>query len=355
MESYDVVEWGKPLQSSLRETPIPVGTEVLIQVKYCGVCHSDVHIRDGYFDLGGGKKFHMSERGMKLPVTLGHEPYGTVIAAGPDAKDVPIGKDMLVFPWTGCGTCVRCLEGMDNHCMTPRYIGIQRPGAYASHLIVPHPRYLIDASGVEPTWAATLACSGLTTYSAAIKLLPIPKEEWVLVLGAGGLGLSAIAMLRGLGHDRIVVADVDVNKFDAAKAAGAVATVNSGAADALDQLKVAINSAGGGLLYGAIDLVGAAGTFQLAYAALRKGGKYVVCGLYGAEVTLSVVPTVQRAITIQGSYVGSPQELREVVALAKAGKIKPLPLETRGGSSISTTLDQLKAGTLVGRVVASLP
>ena len=72
MQSYDVVEWGKPLQAAIRETPVPIGTEVLVRIKFCGVCHSDVHIRDGYFDLGGGKKFHMSERGMKLPVTLGH-------------------------------------------------------------------------------------------------------------------------------------------------------------------------------------------------------------------------------------------------------------------------------------------
>ena len=111
MLSYVVVEWGKPLRSAVRETPVPTGTEVLVQIKYCGVCHSDVHIRDGYFDLGGGKKFHMSERGMKLPVTLAHEPYGTVVAAGPDAKDVPPSMMLYKFPnmqeqisaaWLGC-------------------------------------------------------------------------------------------------------------------------------------------------------------------------------------------------------------------------------------------------------------
>jgi D-arabinose 1-dehydrogenase-like Zn-dependent alcohol dehydrogenase len=354
MQSYDVVEWGKPLQAALRATPVPSGTEVLVRIRYCGVCHSDVHIRDGYFDLGGGKKFHMSERGMQLPVTLGHEPYGTVVAAGPDVTDAPLGEDRLVFPWTGCGSCVRCLEGMDNHCMTPRYLGVQRPGGYADHLIVPHPRYLVDAAGVDPVWAATLACSGLTTYSAAVKLTPIPQEEWVLVLGAGGLGLSAVGMLQALGHRRIVVADVDERKFDAARAAGAAACVHAGAPDALEKLRAVTGAATGGLIYGAIDLVGAVQTFQLAYAALRKGGKYVVCGLYGGEAALSIVPTVQRAIMIQGSYVGNPAELREVVALAKAGKIKPLPIETRPPQQISETLDQLKAGTLIGRVVAQM-
>jgi D-arabinose 1-dehydrogenase-like Zn-dependent alcohol dehydrogenase len=350
MQSYDVTEWGKPLQMALKATPVPQGTEVLVKVKFCGVCHSDVHIRDGYFDLGGGKRFYMSERGMNPPVTLGHEPYGTVLSAGSEAGFVPISEDRIVYPWTGCGTCARCLEGLDNHCMTPRFIGIQRTGGYADHLIVPHPRYLVDATGLDPAWAATLACSGLTTYSAVAKLKPIPHDEWVLVLGAGGLGLSAVAMLRALGHERIVVADLDAAKFPAARAAGAHATVAAGAADALDQLKVVT----GGFIYGAIDLVGAAPTFQLAYAAFRKGGRYVGVGLYGGEVPLSIVTTIQRAISIQGSYVGSLQELREVVALAQAGKISPLPVEERPATRISETLDQLKAGTLIGRVVARM-
>ena len=111
MLSYEVVQWGKALEKATRETPKPKGTEVLIKLKFCGVCHSDVHIRDGYFDLGGGKRLPMSERGMSLPLTLGHEPYGTVIAAGPEAGDAPIGEDRLVYPWTGCGACARCREG----------------------------------------------------------------------------------------------------------------------------------------------------------------------------------------------------------------------------------------------------
>ena len=101
MLSYDVVEWGKPLEKIARETPVPRGTEVLVRLKYCGVCHSDVHIREGYFDLGGGRRLHMSERGMQPPVTLGHEPFGTVIAAGSEASDAPIGTDRLVLSMDG--------------------------------------------------------------------------------------------------------------------------------------------------------------------------------------------------------------------------------------------------------------
>jgi len=350
MLSYDVVEWGGPLERRDRATPMPKGTEVLVRLKYCGVCHSDVHIRDGYFDLGGGKRLHMSERGMQPPVTLGHEPFGTVIAAGPSAIDVTIGADRLIFPWIGCGACVRCREGLDNYCMAPNMIGIQRPGGYADHLLVPHPRYLIDADGVDPVWAATLSCSGLSTYSAVSKLKPIPADEWVAVMGAGGLGLSAIGMLRAFGHERILSIDIDATKLQLAESAGAAAVLNIRDGDAAQRLKRLT----GGALYGAVDFVGASETANLALSALRKGGKLILVGLFGGEIQLSIASTILRAITIQGSHVGSVDELTAVVALAREGKIKPVPIQTRPLAEVSRTLDELKAGMIVGRIVAQV-
>jgi D-arabinose 1-dehydrogenase-like Zn-dependent alcohol dehydrogenase len=350
MFSYDVVEWGKPLERRERETPKPSGTEVLLKLRYCGVCHSDVHIRDGYFELGGGKRFHMSDRGMHPPVTLGHEPYGTVIAAGPMAAGAPIGQDRLVCPWTGCGTCARCREGQDNHCMAPRWLGVQRPGGYADHLLVPHPRYLVDTSGIDPLWAATLACSGLTTYSAVSQLGRIPREEWVAVLGAGGLGLMTIGMLRALGHERIVAIDIDASKFAAAREEGAAATL-----DAKDpEVAKKLQEVAGGPLFGAVDLVNNTGTVSLALAALRKGGKLILVGLYGGEIPISLVTIVQRALTIVGSNVGTVEELKKVVELARSGKLKPIPIEKRPLAEVSRTLDELKAGQIVGRVVAEI-
>jgi D-arabinose 1-dehydrogenase-like Zn-dependent alcohol dehydrogenase len=350
MLSYDVVQWGKPLEKAERKTPEPKGTEVLLKLKYCGVCHSDVHIRDGYFDLGGGKRLPMSERGMNLPLTLGHEPYGTVVAAGPDAGNAPIGADRLVYPWTGCGACARCREGLDNFCMAPRSIGLQRPGGYADHLLVPHPSYLIDAGSIDPAWAATLSCSGLATYSAVSKLNPIPREEWVIVIGAGGLGLSAVAMLRTMGHDRIVATDVDAAKLDLAEKAGAAATVNSRDADAAENIK----KISGGPIYGAVDLVGTADTASFSLGVLRKGGRLILVGLYGGEIPLSLVATIQRALTIQGSHLGSVDELKQVVALAREGKLQPIPIQKRLLSEVSRTLDELKAGAVVGRVVVEM-
>jgi D-arabinose 1-dehydrogenase-like Zn-dependent alcohol dehydrogenase len=321
-----------------------------MRLKFCGVCHSDVHIRDGYFDLGGGKRLNMSERGMNPPVTLGHEPFGTVIAAGPDASDAPLGADRLIFPWIGCGECVRCEDGLDNYCMAPNMIGIQRAGGYADHLLVPHPRYLVDASGIDPVWAATLSCSGLSTYSAVSKLKPIPRDEWIAVIGAGGLGLSAIGMLRALGHERIVCIDIDAAKLNAASAAGAAATLDSRVEEALQCLKEITEAA----LCGAVDFVGSAESALLALGGLRKGGRLVLVGLFGGEIKLSIANTVLRAISVQGSHLGSVEELNAVVALAREGKIKPIPIETRPLSEVSRTLDELKAGTVIGRVVAEV-
>ncbi len=347
MISYDITDWGKPLQHALREQPVPQGAEVLVRVRYCGICHSDVHIRDGYFDLGGGKKFHMSERGMKLPVTMGHEPLGTVVAVGPQAEQAPIGQDVLVYPWTGCGQCARCLEGMDNWCPTPRFLGIQRPGGYAQYMLVPDARYLIDASGIDPTYAPVLACSGLTTYSAASKLLPCAPTDWIVVMGAGGLGLMAVAMLRALGHQNIAVCEIDARKWSAAQALGAKQMIDPANTDAVTKL-----AALPGGVWGVLDLVGAENTATLGLASLRKGGRYVVVGLYGGQIPLSLVPMAQRAISIIGSYVGSPQELREVVALARSGRLARTPIEVCPADQISAQLDRLKAGQVVGRMVA---
>jgi D-arabinose 1-dehydrogenase-like Zn-dependent alcohol dehydrogenase len=350
MLSYDVVEWGNPLERAEREMPSPTGSEVLVRLKYCGVCHSDVHIRDGYFELGGGKRLTMSERGINLPATLGHEPYGTIIAAGPNAGNVPMGADRLVYPWTGCGACMWCRQGMDNSCTAPGCIGLQRAGGYADHLLVPHPRYLIDAGGIDPAWAATLSCSGLSAYAAVAKLNPIPAEEWVVVIGAGGLGLSAISVLRAMDHQCIIAVDVDNAKLHAAENAGAAATVHGGGAGAAEKIK----QIAGGPLYGAVDLVGRTDTAILALAVLRKGGRLILVGLYGGEISLSLVATIQRALMIQGSHLGTVEELQKVVALARESKLRPIPIQKRPLTEISHTLDELKAGSVVGRVVVEI-
>jgi D-arabinose 1-dehydrogenase-like Zn-dependent alcohol dehydrogenase len=343
MISYQIVEHGKPLQKAVMDTPKPQGSEVLMRITRAGVCHSDLHIWDGYFDLGGGKRFYVKERGCLPPFTLGHEPFGVVEELGKKAKGVKPGQKRLIYPWIGCGKCAVCKSGQDNYCVSgSRFLGVNRPGAYATHMLVPDPKYLIDTTGIDDSFACTLACSAVTVYSAINKLPPLGPKDAVAVLGCGGLGLIAISVLRAKGVKNIVGCDIDDAKLVAARAQGAKSTLNTRAADAAQQLQG---------IAAALDLVGAPATAALGIAALRKGGRYVICGLYGGELVHPLPPIAQRAIGIVGSYVGSLQELKEVVALARKGKIKAAPVETRPASEANAALEDLKAGRVLGRIV----
>jgi D-arabinose 1-dehydrogenase-like Zn-dependent alcohol dehydrogenase len=343
MIAYQIVEHGKPLQRAVMDTPRPQGAEVLMRITRSGVCHSDLHIWDGYFDLGGGKRFYVKERGCVPPFTLGHEPFGVVEALGSRAKGVKVGQKRLIFPWIGCGKCAVCKAGQDNYCVSgSRFLGVNRPGAYATHVLVPDPKYLVDTTGIDDSFASTLACSAVTVYSAINKLPPLGPKDAVAVLGCGGLGLIAISILRAKGVKSIIGCDIDDAKLATALKQGAKATVNTRAPDAAQKLQG---------IAAAVDLVGSPATAALGIGALRKGGRYVICGLFGGELVHPLPPIAQRAIGIVGSYVGSLQELKEVVALAKKGRIRPPPVETRPASEANAALEDLKAGRVLGRVV----
>lgn len=354
MQSWDVIEHGRPLQKVMKETPKPKGTEVLVRITRSGVCHSDLHIWDGYFDLGGGKRFYVKDRGCIPPFTLGHEPFGVVEAVGPKAKGAKVGQKRIVYPWIGCGKCAICKSEQDNYCVSgSRFLGVNRSGAYASHVLVPHPKYLVDASGVDDAFASTLACSGLTTYSATAKLPELGPKDWVAVIGCGGLGLVCVSVLRAKGVKNIIACDVDESKLAAAKKLGAKLTLDTGNVNAAPDAIQKLQALAMGSLAGAIDLVGMPATAALGLGALRKGGRYVLCGLFGGEITHPLPPFAQRAIGLVGSYVGNLKELKEVVALAKKKKLKPTPVSTRPGDEVNAVLEDLKAGKVLGRVVLS--
>jgi len=310
------------------------------------VCHSDIHLADGWFDLGGGKRMSLQDRGMKLPVTLGHENVGEVVAVGPDAKGVKVGQKMLADPWIGCGKCPACLRNEDNLCTAMRSLGVFSNGGYATHMMVPHARYLFDIGDMSPERAAPLACSGVTTYGALKKIATL-KSEPTVIIGAGGLGLMCLALHGKMGGHSAIVVDIDPAKRDAAKKAGAKAVVDGKAADAVDQIKALTN----GGAWGVVDLVGSSQSARMGYDSLAKGGKYVIVGLYGGDVTLSLPPIAMRALTIQGSYVGSVPEMAELMDLIKRTGLPDVPVATRPLSQVNAAMDDLRAGKIVGRVV----
>jgi len=348
MRAWAVVENGRPLEEVEWPTPEPRGTEVLLEVSHCGVCHSDLHIWDGFYDLGGGKKMSLSDRGVKLPLAMGHEIVGRVAKVGSDAKDVRPGDLRLVYPWIGCGKCERCLAHEDNMCASPNFIGIHRNGGYATHVLVPHERYLIDFGDLDPALAATYACSGLTVYGAIQKVMPMPPDEPVVIIGAGGLGLNAIAILRALGHKRIVAVDISADKRQAALDAGATGAVDASGEGVVQRI---LDASDGRPVLAVIDLVNGSATARFAVDVLRKGGRLVQVGLFGGELTVALPVMVMRALTIQGSYVGTPQDLRDLIALAREGALPALPLTTLPQCEANHALDRLHQGHVTGRLV----
>ena len=164
----------------------------MLRVTGCGVCHGDLHIWEGYFDLGEGKRITLEDRGLELPFTMGHEVVGEVLALGPDAEGVSTGDLRVVYPWIGCGDCDTCARDEDLICLAPRTVGTRRAGGYSDRVIVPHAKYLVPYDGVSTELAATYACSGITAYSALKKADAAAKDDPIPIIGAGGVGLSAV-------------------------------------------------------------------------------------------------------------------------------------------------------------------
>lgn len=347
MKSYRLQDFGSPLVPEETATPIPEGTEVLLRVTGTGICHSDLHIWEGGYHLGQGRTLLVKDRGVSLPLTMGHETAGEVIAAGEHGEGIRAGWRYLIYPWIGCGHCATCAEGNENLCASPRSLGIFRDGGYADYLIVPHPRYLLPLDGLDPVSSAPLACSGLTTFSALKKAGPRIRQEPIVIFGAGGLGLMSLALLKLLGGTGAVVVDIDENKRAAAEAAGALATVDGKAPNIVEQILAAC----GGSHRIAIDFVGSEDTAMAAFQCLPKGGKLISVGLFGGAAPWALPLIALRAITIQGSYVGNLSELAELLELIRQTPIPSFPITRVPMEQVNHVLGSLRLGQVIGRAV----
>ena len=345
MLSYQVEAFGRPLAQVLRDTPQPQGSEVTVAVGSCGVCHSDVHLHDGYFDLGGDAKLDMT-RSVKPPRTLGHEIAGTVVAVGPEAQGVQVGDRRVVFPWIGCGQCALCAAGNEHLCNAPQALGIHRDGGFADHVLVPNPKYLLDYGSLAEEQACTYACSGLTAYSALKKAAPIGAGDALLIIGAGGVGLSGIRLAKQTFGVAPIVVELDQSKWDIAREAGAGQLIDPNAEGAL---KALLKATGG--VASAVDFVGAAASFNFGFGALRKAGKLVCVGLLGGSTTLVPALVSMKAVSVIGSYVGSLGEMRELMAIAKSGVLPDMPLTSQPLDHATQALEDLRAGRVRGRII----
>ena len=342
MISYQTAAPGAPLVAVESDTPKPQGREVLVRIVACGVCHSDIHMHDGVFNLGNDKQLEVGRAGM----VLGHEIFGEVVAIGPDAENVEIGDRRVVYPWIGCGECATCKRGDEQLCTPGRALGIVVHGGFADYVMIPHSRYLFDKGSVSDSLAATYACSGLTAYAALKKAGNLQPGDELVIIGAGGVGMMAIQIaISAMGIDPIVV-DIDKAKLQAAQDLGVTRTFDSSDPQSAKTLRKATGGA-----YAVLDFVGAEASVNYGLACLRKCGMLVIVGLYGGALNIPIPFLPMNARIIQGSYVGTPQDMAELMQLVRAGKIAPIDIHERPMAEVSAALADLKAGKVKGRQV----
>jgi len=342
MISYQTAAPGAPLERKQDATPQPQGTEVLVKMVACGVCHSDIHLHEGHFDLGNGKQLDVGRPGL----VLGHEIFGEVVAVGPEAEGVKVGDRRVVYPWIGCGECAVCKRGDEHLCTPGRGLGTVKQGGFADHVVVPHARYLFDKGEVSDALSSTYACSGLTAYSALNKVGELAEGDEVVIIGAGGVGMMAlqIALSKGI---KPIVCDIDETKLQVARELGAKAVLNSSDRASVKEIKKMTD----GGAYAALDFVGAEASVNFGLATLRKGGKLIIVGLYGGALNLPLPFIPMSARIIQGTYVGSLKEMGELMELVRAGRIAPIAIDERPLDSVNDALFDLKQGKVAGRIV----
>ena len=343
MKAYQVVEQGKPLQENELETPSPSGKEVLLKTVACGVCHSDVHIHDGYFDLGGGMQLPMP---LTEPLTMGHEIFGEVVSFGDEVSEIKEGEKYVAYPWIGCGNCDLCNNDKEHFCAANKNLGINVAGGFGDHVLVPDVKYLFNAGDTPDYLSGSYACRGLTAFSALKKAEPYPHNNSLVIISAGGLGLLALKIAKAAYNINPIVVDINDEKLSVAKKTGASEIINSTQEGAAERL-LELTDGGADAI---VDFVGAEASVNFGYNLIARGGTYVIVGLFGGQITIPLPMQAILSKNLLGSYVGSYGEMKELMGLVTAGKIDPVKVETRNVSEVNRTLQEMKEGKILGLV-----
>lgn len=337
----------EPLKLAESENPSPRESQVLIKVLATGVCHSDLHLWEGGYDMGDGTFMKVTDRGVKYPVTPGHEIVGTVHQTGTDTGGYTTGEKVLIYPWIGCGKCPACEVDNENLCDAPRSLGVFQDGGYADHILVPHHKYLARLGDVNVESATSLACSGLTAYTA-IKKASTNAPRYIVIVGAGGLGLMGVQIAHAITDATIICVDLDEKKLETARKMGAHHTIISKSENAVnDIIKICDNKGADSV----VDFVNASATAKIGMGILRKRGNMVLVGLYGGSLNLSLVTIPLKAITIQGAYTGSYNDMIELLDLVRSGHINPMISKRYSLSEANDALNDLKNHKITGRAV----
>jgi propanol-preferring alcohol dehydrogenase len=356
MKSASIIKPKAPLEIMSKETPKPIGSQVLVRVQACGVCHSDIHLWEGGYEGPDGEFLKATDRGVRYPLIPGHEIAGEVEEVGEEVASLDLFKKnskVLVYPWLGEGMCPACREGNENLCDRPRSLGIYNDGGYSEYVLVPSYRYLlnitddIETGSFDVNTASTLTCSSLTAYGA-LNNASLRPYDTAVIIGAGGLGLMAIQLAKAITGSTVIAIDLDDNKLKAAKENGADFIVNSKKENAVTAVMEATQKLGADAV---IDFVNSSKSTEVDMQLLRKRARLVLVGLYGGALRLNLVSLPTRAYKLIGSYTGNTAQLAELVSLARRGVIKPLVSDKFKLEQATEALSKLKEGKVVGRGV----
>jgi propanol-preferring alcohol dehydrogenase len=349
MKAARIVKPKESLQVQELDIPKPKGSQVLVTVQSSGVCHSDIHLWEGGYEGPHGLFLKTTDRGVKYPLTPGHEIAGTIDSLGDQAEAFSKNDKVLVYPWIGEGLCPACRVGDENLCDKPRSLGVYAEGGYAEYVLVPSYKYLVKIDeGMDIDAAATLSCSALTAYGA-VKNANLKPDDNVVIVGAGGLGLMAMQLAKAVTGARIIAMDIGDDKLKAAKEdGGADNVVNSKNEDPVKTIMELTEKLGADAV---IDFVNASKTVEADMQILRRRASLVLVGLFGGELKLNLVSMPTRAYRLIGSYTGSLNDMVELVSLAKRGVIKPVVSEKFKLNQATEALSKLKDGKIAGRGV----
>jgi alcohol dehydrogenase, propanol-preferring len=337
MKAAVLREFKKPLSLEDVLRPVLDADDVLMQVEACGVCHSDLHVADGDWPQFKGIT--------KKPLILGHEIAGRVVEKGERVTDFQIG-DRAGVPWIywTCGACDFCREGNENLCAKQKITGVTVDGGFAEFVKVPASHAVRIPDGLSAIEAAPLFCAGVTVYRALRQARMVAGQR-LAIFGIGGLGHFAVQLGRELGAE-VTAVDVSEEKVQLAKSLGAANGLNAASANVVKELR----SKGGAHV--ALVTSAAKAAYDMAFGCLRPTGTLLVVGLPSENLSFPAVLMAAGEVRIQGSAVGTRQDLREVLALAAAGMLRchvtPHPL-----SNINEMLDQLRRGEVSGRTAVA--
>jgi alcohol dehydrogenase, propanol-preferring len=339
MKAAVLHEFKKPLTIENVPQPVPAPDELLIQVEACGVCHSDLHVADG--------DWPQFAKITKKPLILGHEIAGRVVEKGAEVRDFQIG-DRVGVPWTHwtCGACEFCREGNENLCVKQKITGVMVDGGFAEFVKAPASHAAKIPDTLSSADVAPLFCAGVTVYRA-LRQARMTAGQRLAIFGIGGLGHLAIQIGKELGAE-ITAIDVSEEKLELAKSLGATNGLNAASANVVKELR----SRGG--VHVALVTSAAKAAYDLALPCLRPTGMLLAVGLPSENISFTPILMAAVEARIQASTVGTRQDLREVLAMAAAGKLH-CHVQTHPLQDVNLVLNQLRQGQISGRTVLTFP